>query len=69
MSVRFNMVLSDELNSEIDKVALESETTKSEILRKALQLYLAGRERAQDGLKLGFFDPKTRELKTEVIGL
>jgi predicted transcriptional regulator len=69
MSVRFNMVLSDELNSEIDKVALESETTKSEILRKALQLYLAGRERAQDGLKLGFFYPKTRELKTEVIGL
>ncbi len=35
MSVRFNIVLSDDLNREIDRVARESESNKSEILRKA----------------------------------
>ncbi len=37
MSVRFNLVLSDELNDEIELVAESSETNKSVILRKALQ--------------------------------
>ena len=43
MSVRFNVVLSDDLNREIDKAAEETETNKSKILRKALQLFLAAR--------------------------
>ena len=35
MSARFNTVLPDDLNREIDRVARESETNKSKILRKA----------------------------------
>jgi predicted transcriptional regulator len=69
MSVRMNMVLSDELNREIENAATESETTKSEILRKALQLYLAAREGKQRGLKVGLVEPKTDKLQTEIVGL
>ena len=69
MSARFNVVLSDELNQAVDAAVIESETTKSEILRKALQLYLAAREGSQRGLKLSLIDRKTQELKTEIIGL
>jgi predicted transcriptional regulator len=69
MSVRLNLVLSDELNREIDRVTAEAETNKSEILRKALQLYLEARKGTQRGLKLGLADAETRKLETEIIGL
>lgn len=69
MSSRFNIVLSDELNRRLDNVATASESNKSEILRKALQLYLAAQEGTEQGLKLGLVDPKSKELKTEFIGL
>ena len=69
MSVRLNVILSDDLNREIDRAAEESETNKSEILRKALQLYLAARDGKQRGLKLGLVEPKSERLQTEIIGL
>lgn len=69
MSVRYNVVLTDELNKEIDQAAEESQSTKSEIMRKALTLYLAAREADERGLKVGFFEPETKEVKTEVFGL
>lgn len=69
MSVRFNVVLSDDLNREIDQAVAESETSKSEILRKALQLYLAARDGRRRGLKLGLVEPKTEKLQTEIVGL
>jgi metal-responsive CopG/Arc/MetJ family transcriptional regulator len=69
MSVRFNVVLFDDLNREIDKAAEEAETNKSEIIRKALQLFLAAREGKQRGLKLGLIDPETEKLRTEIVGL
>lgn len=69
MSVRLNLVLSDELNREIDKAADESESNKSEIMRKALTLFLAVREGKQKGLKVGLVDPKSEKLQTEIIGL
>ncbi len=69
MSVRFNVVLSDDLNRAIDKAAEEAETNKSEILRKALQLYLAAREGKQRGLKLGLVEPTSEKLQTEIVGL
>lgn len=69
MSARLNVILSDDLNREIDRVAAESETNKSEILRKALQLFLAAREGTQRGLKLGLVEPKSQKLQTEIIGL
>jgi len=69
MSVRFNVVLSDDLNREIDKVVEESESSKSEVLRKALQLYLAARDGKRRGLKLGLVEPTTHKLETEIVGL
>lgn len=69
MSVRFNVVLSDDLNREIDEAVQKSESSKSEILRKALQLYLAAREGKDRGLKLGLVEPKTDKLQTEIVGL
>jgi metal-responsive CopG/Arc/MetJ family transcriptional regulator len=69
MAARFNVVLSDDLNREIDKVVNESETSKSEVLRKALQLYLAAREGKRRGLKLGLVEPTTHKLETEIVGL
>lgn len=69
MSVRFNVVLSDDLNRAIDKAADETETNKSEILRKALQLYLAARDGKLRGLKLGLVEPTSEKLQTEIVGL
>jgi metal-responsive CopG/Arc/MetJ family transcriptional regulator len=69
MSVRLNVVLSDELNREIDKAAAETETNKSEIFRKSLQLYLAARKGKLRGLKLGLVEPATDKLQTEIVGL
>ncbi len=69
MSVRLNVVLSDELNREIDKAAVETESNKSEIFRKALQLYLAARNGKLRGLKLGLVEPITEKLQTEIVGL
>jgi metal-responsive CopG/Arc/MetJ family transcriptional regulator len=69
VSVRFNVVLSDDLNRAIDRAVAESETSKSEIMRKALQLYLAAREGSRRGLKLGLVEPQTEKLQTEIIGL
>jgi predicted transcriptional regulator len=69
MSARFNLVLSDEMNRQIDAVATDPET-KSSVIRKALVLYLAAhRAQQEDGLQLGMFDPKTREVRREIIGL
>ncbi len=69
MSKRFNVVLSDELIAAMDQVADKNETSKSDILRKALQLYLAAKEGTKQGMKLGLVDPTTKELKTEITGL
>jgi predicted transcriptional regulator len=69
MSVRLNVVLSDDLNREIDQAAAEGETSKSVIFRKALQLYLAARDGKRRGLKVGLVEPKTDKLQTEFIGL
>jgi len=69
MAVRFNVVLSDDLNRDLDLAAQESETNKSEILRKAITLYLAARDGKRRGLKIGLVEPETQKLETEIIGL
>ncbi|CTP82215.1 transcriptional regulator [Xanthomonas translucens pv. arrhenatheri] len=68
MSVRLNLTLSDDLNNAIDQAAQESQQSKSEILRKALQLYLAARDGTKQGRKIGLVNPDTRQLETEIIG-
>jgi metal-responsive CopG/Arc/MetJ family transcriptional regulator len=69
MAARYSVVLSDDLNREIDQAATESENNKSDIMRKALQLYLAVREGKKRGKKVGLVDPTTEKLETEFIGL
>jgi metal-responsive CopG/Arc/MetJ family transcriptional regulator len=69
MSVRLNLALSDELNREVDRVVKENETTKSEVFRKALQLYLAASDGKREGLKLVLMDPQQKKMSTEIIGL
>lgn len=69
MSVRLNVVLSDELNRDIDEAAAVAESDKSEIFRKALQLYFAARDGKRRGLKLGLVEPGTERMKTEIVGL
>jgi predicted transcriptional regulator len=68
MSVRLNVVLSDDLNREIDRAAEGSATTKSEIMRKALHLYLVARDGTQRGLHVGLAS-ETSKLETEFVGL
>lgn len=69
MSVHFNLMMSDDLNRDIDRIVAESENSKSEILRKALQLYLTARDGNRRGLTLGLVDPQTGKLQTEIVGL
>jgi predicted transcriptional regulator len=69
MSAKFNLVLSDEMNRQVDEVAADLET-KSAVIRKALAMYLASvKAHREEGLSVGFFDPKTREIRQEIVGL
>jgi predicted transcriptional regulator len=69
MSARFNIVLSDDLNRDINLAVTAMDSNTSELWRKALQLYLAALEGKGRGLKLGLVDPKTGMMQTEFIGL
>ncbi len=69
MSVRFTVVLSDDLIRDIDKAAQETETNTSEIFLKAFHLYFAARDAKFRGLKLGLFEPISEKLQTEIVGL
>lgn len=67
-TVRAQVVLSEDLDREINKAAEDAGSTRSEVVRKALTLYLAAVEKKKQGLKLGFARPD-QTLETEVIGL
>lgn len=69
MAARFNVVFSDDLSKELDRVVEEDENSKADVLRKALQLYLAARDGKRRGLKVGLVQPETHRLETEIIGL
>jgi metal-responsive CopG/Arc/MetJ family transcriptional regulator len=68
VSIRLSVILSDDLNRDIDRVA-GSAANKSEVFRKALQLYLAACDGQSRGLKLGLFEPDAQRLQTEITGL
>ena len=68
LSIRLSVVLSDVLNHDIDRVA-GSAANKSEVFRKALQLYLAACDAQSRGLKLGLFEPGEQRVQTEITGL
>jgi predicted transcriptional regulator len=66
---RLNVTLSSELDDKLNEIAELDSTTKSEILRKSLQLYLAAKEGSKKGMKLTLIDPNDQNNKTEIIGL
>ncbi len=69
MQNRLNLVLSADLSKKIDELASESNTNKSEILRKALTMYIAAKEAPKEGRKVGLVNSRTEKLEVEFIGL
>lgn len=65
--VRLNLNVSDDLNQALERMAAETETTKSEILRKALTLYEVAREGSKEGKKISLVDGD--KVVTEIVGL
>jgi len=68
MSVRLNLLLSDELNDQIERVVEKRESTKADVLRKAIALYVAASDGKERGLKLGLARAD-QPLETEIVGL
>ncbi len=69
MTQRFNVVIADDLVSQLDKVAEKSGTTKADVMRKAIQLYIAAQRGVDKGLAVGLADRETNHMVTEFIGL
>lgn len=69
MSTRLHIILSDDLAAEVDGVVEDTESTRSEVIRKALQILIAAHEGKARGLRLGLCHPETRVMETEFIGL
>jgi metal-responsive CopG/Arc/MetJ family transcriptional regulator len=67
-TIRAQIVLSEDLDQEINKAVQDSGSNRSEVVRKALTLYMTALEKKKQGLKLGFARPD-QTLETEVIGL
>lgn len=53
MSVRLNLLLSDELNTQIEAVIKIRDITKPTMLRKAIALYVAASDGQERGLRFG----------------
>lgn len=65
--VRLSLDVSSELNEALEKVASETHSTKSDVLRKSIALLeMAVREKRQ-GNHLGIFDGKQKIVK-EIVG-
>ncbi len=68
-NVRLTVVFSDDLANAIDRVAEEDRSSRAEVLRKALQLYLVARDGVRRGLALALVEPMTSTVHTEFVGL
>ncbi|MBF0304501.1 MAG: ribbon-helix-helix protein, CopG family [Alphaproteobacteria bacterium] len=66
--VRLNMTISDDLAQALDRMAAESQQSKSELLRKALTLFEVAREGKREGKKLALMD-RDGHVETEIVGL
>ncbi len=69
MAQRFNVVLPDEVSKQLEELAEERETTKGDVVVRALQVYAAALRGRKEGLAVGVADPRTLELKREFVGL
>jgi metal-responsive CopG/Arc/MetJ family transcriptional regulator len=68
MTVKAQLVLSDQLDQELEAAAKKKQTNRSDLVRRALTLYLAALEKQEQGLKLGFAR-KDQPLEVEVLNL
>jgi predicted transcriptional regulator len=66
--IRLNLTVSDDLARRLDELSGESQTSKSEILRKALTLFDVAREGKRSGKKLAFVGDGG-QVTTEIVGL
>ena len=66
--VRMNLQVSAELNDVLDKIADDTGSNRSEVIRQALALMKVAHEAKQNGKRLGIVsDPG--KLETEIVGL
>jgi metal-responsive CopG/Arc/MetJ family transcriptional regulator len=66
--IRMNITISDNLASELDALSSQSDTTKSEIFRKALTLFALAQEGKREGKKLALVG-NGGQIVTEIVGL
>lgn len=69
MSQRFNVILPDDVSKQLEQLAIARETTKADIMARALELYAAAFKGRKDGLAVGLADPTTLQLQREFVGL
>jgi metal-responsive CopG/Arc/MetJ family transcriptional regulator len=66
--IRLNISILDDLAKKLDELSGESQTTKSEILRKALTLFDVAREGKRHGKMLALVG-EGGQVTTEIVGL
>ena len=66
--IRLNLTVSDELAQRLNELSGESQTSKSEILRKALTLFDVAREGKRSGKRLALVGDGG-QVTTEIVGL
>lgn len=66
--VRKQLIIPAEIDQRLTAIAVDTGTTVSEVVRKAITLYIIAIEKQQQGLKLGFARPD-QMLEVEIIGL
>jgi len=66
--IRMNITISDELAKRLSDLSEQSDTTKSEILRKALTLFDLAQEGKREGKKLALVG-NGGQVMTEIVGL
>ncbi len=66
--IRLNITISDDLAAKLEELSGESQTSKSEILRKALTIFDLAREGKRSGKKLALVG-EGGQVMTEIVGL
>jgi predicted transcriptional regulator len=66
--IRMNLQVSPELSDVLDKIAGETGTNRTDVIRQALALMKVAHEAKQKGKKLGLVTDASK-LDTEIVGL
>lgn len=66
--VRFNLLLSPELNERLEQLASANNVTKVEILQKSIALFDVVSEAKAENKRIGILN-KDKQLETEIVGI